>query len=186
MNYLSDLSIDIYAERYRGMTREQQTCCLTGHRMIPPGEEQKIMIRAKNILVRLIREHNVRYFGVGGAVGFDMLAAEYLLHLKAHEEQQIRIISVLPYPQWQETTDWTEELRLREAAILRASDKVVHVRPAYEKGVYLLRDRTLVDGSAHCVSYCTRSRTGTAYTVKYAMKRGVKVLNASSFDLRNL
>ena len=30
---------DIYAERYRGMTREEQTCCLTGHRIIPPGEE---------------------------------------------------------------------------------------------------------------------------------------------------
>lgn len=109
MNYLSDLSIDIYAERYRGMTREQQTCCLTGHRMIPPGEEQKIMIRAKNILVRLIREQNVRYFGVGGAVGFDMLAAEYLLHLKAHEEQQIRIISVLPYPGWREGEEWDDQ-----------------------------------------------------------------------------
>ena len=93
---------DIYAERYRGMTREQQTCCLTGHRKIPPGEERKIMVRARNILLRLIRDHNVRYFGVGGAVGFDMLAAEYLLNLKAHEEQQIKIISVLPYPAWRE------------------------------------------------------------------------------------
>ena len=82
---------DIYAERYRGLTQEQQTCCLTGHRKIPPGEERKIMVRARNILLRLIRDHNVRYFGVGGAVGFDMLAAEYLLNLKAHEEQQIKI-----------------------------------------------------------------------------------------------
>ena len=186
MNYLSDLSIDIYTERYRGMTREQQTCCLTGHRMIPPGEEQKIMIRAKNILVRLIREQNVRYFGVGGAVGFDMLAAEYLLHLKAHEEQQIRIISVLPYPGWRETEEWDDQLRLREDWILRQCDKVVYVRQEYEKGVFLLRDRKLVDGSGYCVSYCNRPNTGTAYTVKYAMKRGVKVLNASSFDLRNL
>ena len=48
------------------------------------------------------------------------------------------------------------------------------------------RDRKLVDGSGYCVSYCNRPNTGTAYTVKYAMKRGVKVLNASSFDLRNL
>ena len=45
---------DIYEDRYEGMTREQQTCCLTGHRVIPPGEEKKIMVRAQNILQRLI------------------------------------------------------------------------------------------------------------------------------------
>ena len=177
---------DIYAERYAGMTQEQQTCCLTGHRVIPPGEEKKIMVRAQNILLRLIREKNVRYFGVGGAVGFDMLAAEYLLELKAHRERQIKVISVLPYPAWQETEDWTDALRLREDRILRACDKIVYVRPEFEKRVFLLRDQKLVDGSAYCVSYCNRPRTGTAYTVKYAMDHGVKVYNASSFNLRDL
>ena len=177
---------DIYEDRYEGMTREEQTCCLTGHRIIPPGEEKKIMVRTRYIILKLIREKNVRFFGVGGAVGFDMLAAEYLLHLKAHKEQQIRIISVLPYPDWRETDDWTDALRRREDWILRGCDKVVYVRPAYEKNVFLLRDRKLVDGSAYCVSYCNRPRTGTAYTVKYALSRGVKVFNASSFNLRDL
>ena len=177
---------DIYAERYRGMTQEEQTCCLTGHRIIPPGEEQKIITRMRYIILKLIREKNVRYFGVGGAVGFDMLAAEYLIRLKHHKEQQLKIISVLPYPAWRETEDWTDALRLREDRILRACDKIVYVRPEYEKNVFLLRDRKLVDGSAYCVSYCNRPRTGTAYTVKYAMERGVRVFNASSFSLKDL
>ena len=178
--------VDIFAERYRGMTQREQTACLTGHRIIPPGEEQKIMIRAKNIIRKLIRENNVRYFGVGGAVGFDMLATEYLIHLRAHGEHQIRIISVLPYPGWRETEDWDDQLRLREDWLLRNSDKVVYVRDRCEKNVFLLRDRKLVDGSAYCVSYCNRPRTGTAYTVKYAMEHGVKVFNASSFNLKDL
>ena len=177
---------DIYAERYTGMTQAEQTCCLTGHRVIPPGEENKIMTRAKNIIQMLIREKNVRFFGVGGAVGFDMLAAEYLLYLKAHQEHQLKIISVLPYPAWMETEDWTDGLRLREERILRACDKVVYVRPEYEKNVFLLRDRKLVDGSSYCVSYCNRPRTGTAYTVKYALSRGVRVYNASSCSLKDL
>ena len=177
---------DIYEDRYAGMTREEQTCCLTGHRVIPPGEEKKIMVRARYIILRLIREKNVRFFGVGGAVGFDMLAAEYLLDLKAHREHQLRIISVLPYPAWRETEDWTDALRLREEHILRACDKVVYVRQEYEKNVFLLRDRKLVDGSAYCVSYCNRPHTGTAYTVKYALDHGVKVFNASSFNLQDL
>ena len=177
---------DIYSDRYEGMSQEEQTCCITGHRIIPPGEESKIMVRTRNILLRLIREKNVRYFGVGGAVGFDMLATEYLLHLKAHKEHQLKIISVLPYPAWRETEDWTDDLRRREDRILRACDKVVYVRQEYEKSVFLLRDRKLVDGSAWCVSYCNRPRTGTAYTVRYAMDHGVRVYNASSFDVRLL
>ena len=177
---------DIYAERYRDLSQEAQTCCLTGHRVIPPGEEKKIMVRTKNIILRLIREKNVRFFGVGGAVGFHRLVSEYLLDLKAHDEHQIKIISVLPYPAWRETEDWTDELRAREEKILLGSDKVVYVRNEYEKNVFLLRDRKLVDGSAWCVSYCNRPRTGTAYTVKYALDHGVKVYNASSFSLRNL
>ena len=177
---------DIYSDRYEGMTREEQTCCLTGHRIIPPGEESKIMVRARNILLRLIREKNVRYFGVGGAVGFDMLITEYLLNLKAHKEHQLKIISVLPWPGWRETEDWTDLLRMREDRILTRCDKVVYVRPEYEKNVFLLRDRKLVEGSAYCVSYCNRPRTGTAYTVRYALDHGVKVFNASSFDIRML
>ena len=177
---------DIYSDRYEGMTREEQTCCLTGHRIIPPGEESKIMVRARNLLLRLIREKNVRYFGVGGAVGFDMLITEYLLNLKAHKEHQLKIISVLPWPGWRETEDWTDLLRMREDRILTRCDKVVYVRPEYEKNVFLLRDRKLVEGSTYCVSYCNRPRTGTAYTVRYALDHGVKVFNASSFDVRML
>ena len=178
--------IDIYAEFYRGMSQKEMTCCLTGHRKIPPGEEAKVLTRTRYILQKLIREKNVRYFGVGGAVGFDMMAAEYLLHLKHHKEQQIRIISVLPYPEWRETEDWTDLLRMREDRILTRCDKVVYVRPEYEKNVFLLRDRKLVEGSTYCVSYCNRPRTGTAYTVRYALDHGVKVFNASSFDVRML
>lgn len=176
----------IFAERYRDLSRQEQTCCLTGHRVIPPGEEAKIMTRARNILLKLIREKDVRFFGVGGAVGFDMLAAEFLIGLRDRQEQQLRIVSVLPWPGWRETEDWTDGLREREEKILLSSDKVVYVRPEYEKSVFLLRDRTLVDGSAYCVSYCNRPRTGTAYTVRYALRHGVKVFNASSWDVRNL
>lgn len=177
---------DIHAGRYGDLSQREQTCCLTGHRVIPPGEEHKIMVRARNILLKLIREKNIRYFGVGGAVGFDMLATEYLLNLRDTHEKELKIISVLPWPGWRDTEDWTDELRLREERILRTSDKVVYASPAREKKVFLLRDRMLVDGSCCCVSYCNRLKTGTAYTVRYALEQGLRVYNASSFDVRVL
>ena len=177
---------DIYSELYRGLSQKEQTCCITGHRIIPPGEEQKVMTRTRYILRDLISQKRVRYFGLGGAVGYDMMVAEYLIWLKAHKHHQIKIISVLPWPGWRDTKDWTDNLRFREDRILKLCDKVVYVRPEYEKKIFLLRDRALVEGSGYCVSYCNRLRTGTAYTVKYALKRGLEVHNASSFDVKTL
>lgn len=39
------------------------------------------------------------------------------------------------------------------------------------------RNRHLVDHSGVCVAYLTESRGGTAYTVDYARKNGVPVIN---------
>ena len=178
--------VDIYSEIYKGLSTKEQTCCVTGHRIIPPGEEQKIMTRTRYILRDLISQKRVRYFGVGGAVGYDMLVVEYLIWLKAHKHHQIKIISVLPYPDWRETDDWDFDLRRREDWILFNSDKTVYVSQQAGKGVFLLRDRKLVDGSGYCLSYCNRPMTGTAYTVRYALKNKVEVHNASSFDVKTL
>ena len=72
-----------------------QTCCFTGHRNIAPGDGQKIITRVKCIEQDLMAK-GVVHFGVGGAVGFDMLVAEYLCffhgtNLPRLEEDQYHI-----------------------------------------------------------------------------------------------
>lgn len=159
------------------------TCCFTGHQDLPPGEDRKIITRVR-YQVRDLLEGGVLYFGVGGARGFDMLAAEYMLDLRDRDKNRIRIISVLPFPGYMD--GWAEEDRRRQEEILRRSDKIVWVSRENRRGIYLERDRKLVDGSAYCISYCRRTTGGTAYTVRYAMKQGIPVMNASSWDLRQL
>ena len=159
------------------------TCCFTGHQDIPRWEEQKILTRVRYLLWPLVM-NGVKYFGVGGAVGFDMFVAEYLLNLRDHDRKMIKIISVLPYPEWREK--WAEEDIRRQDAIMRRSDKVTFVRDAYCNDVYLIRNRKLVDESGYCISYCNRRTGGMAYTVRYAMKKGLQVYNASSWDLVQL
>lgn len=161
----------------------RKTCCFTGHRDLPKWDEQKVIARVRHLLRPLLMD-GVMYFGVGGAQGFDMLVAEYLLDLRERQKKQIKIISVLPYPGWRE--GWTEEEIHRQDRIMQGSDKVTFVSEKNCNGVYLLRDRILVDGSGHCISYCHRMTGGTAYTVRYAMKQGLRVFNASSWDLRQL
>lgn len=159
------------------------TCCFTGHRNIPKCDEQNILTRVHYLLQPLL-QNGVKYFGVGGAVGFDMIVAEYLLDLRDRQGKKIKIISVLPFPDWREK--WNKDEIWRQDQIMRRSDKVTFVRDAYCKDVYLIRDRKLVDESGYCISYCNRRTGGTAYTVRYAMKQGLQVFNASSWDLNQL
>ena len=48
---------------------------------------------------------------------------------------------------------------------------------------FLDRDRKMVDGASVCVAWCTRRSGGTAYTVRYALKQGVRVINLADRDI---
>ena len=71
-----------------------KTCCLTGHRTLPPAQVAQIAARLEVALQQLIGQ-GYRYFGVGGARGFDTLAAQCILRLRA-SYPAIRLILVLP------------------------------------------------------------------------------------------
>lgn len=58
-----------------------RTCCFTGHRKIPPEQYGEIARRLKEAVIELINE-GYCYFGAGGALGFDTLAAQTVLNLK--------------------------------------------------------------------------------------------------------
>ena len=80
-----------------------QTCCLTGHRDLPA--DTRLLEARLTEAVRGRLAQGVRYFGVGGAVGFDTLAAEVLLNLRDTLYPQIRVIAVEPFDGF--TSRWT-------------------------------------------------------------------------------
>ena len=104
------------------MDKRAQTCCFTGHRHLPAGEEESIWRRVQEHLIPLL-EQGVRYFGVGGALGFDTLVAEKLLELRG-QYPQIRVILVLPFRDYQ--SRWTAAQQARAARIESRVDKVVY------------------------------------------------------------
>ena len=71
-----------------------QTACFTGHRKIPFLRKRKFKKRLKQVLIETI-EQGYRYFGAGGALGFNVLAAQTVLELK-REYSEIKLILVLP------------------------------------------------------------------------------------------
>ena len=57
---------------------------------------------------------------------------------------------------------------------------MVYTSQAYTAGCMHKRNRHLVDNSSVCVCYLTKDSGGTAYTVRYARKRGLEVINLAA------
>lgn len=73
---------------------ESKTCCFTGHRKIPPENFDEISRRLENMIIQLI-ENGYVCFCAGGALGFDMLAAQTVIKLKMMYPY-IKLILILP------------------------------------------------------------------------------------------
>lgn len=149
------------------------TCCFTGHRALPPEERGAIAYQLEQTVIMLIQA-GIRFFGAGGARGFDTLAAQTILKLR-RKYPHIKLILVLPC--LSQTQGWRDEDIKVYESIKTAADKVTYTSEKYTQGCMHKRNRHLVDHSSICVCYLTEDRGGTAYMVNYAKKQGLKVIN---------
>ena len=153
--------------------KKQMTCCFTGHRYLPINKYEEIKKATKNEVVKLIKR-GVIYFGTGGALGFDTLAAQVILELK-DSYPEIQLILVLPC--YNQTLKWRKTDIIIYEDIKAKSDKYVYVSKEYDNDCMLKRNRHLIDNSDYCICYLNRARGGTAYTVNYAKKNHITVIN---------
>jgi len=152
----------------------EKTCCFTGHRELPAGRErQKLAARLEEAVVEQI-EKGVRFFGAGGALGFDTLAAQTVLRLK-EKYPDIKLILVLPC--LTQTRGWPAGDVEEYERIKAQADKVVYTSQAYTGGCMFKRNRHLVDNSGVCICCLAKNSGGTAYTVDYAERRGLEIIN---------
>ena len=150
------------------------TCCFTGHRMIPPalsGDLQKKLIQT---IDRLYNEKHITIYYAGGAQGFDTLASEAVIERRA-EIPDLRLVVVMPHAE--QAARWSAEDRARHKRITDAADEVICLAEHYYRGCMQHRNRYLVDHSDVCVCYLTEQTGGTAYTVRYAKSRRIPVFN---------
>lgn len=159
----------------------EKTCCFTGHRTIQKDHLEAVTVRTEVKIRELILKHGVRYFGVGGAIGYDTLAAQILFRLRDTDFPHIKVILVYPFDGF--TSRWTDEQRATYAQLYPKYDKRVCVASVASREAYLARDRHLVDGSGYCICYCTRRNGGTAYTVRYALRNERVVWNTADYDV---
>ena len=157
---------------------KEKTACFTGHRQIKTNYKL-LFSKVYNIVEELIKQ-NYLYFGTGGSKGFDFLASDVILALK-HKYPHIHLILVLPFiNQYIYENNWSKEEISHYHQLKEKASKVVHIQKIYSKGSYFKRNRHLIDFSSICICYKYKDFGGTAYTVKYANKKGVKIINCNS------
>lgn len=152
---------------------KEQTCCFTGHRTIPNWQRDSLSVGLR-VTIRGLILKGYRYFGAGGALGFDTMAAQTVLSLKA-EFPYIRLILVLPCKD--QADRWCDADRAVYEDIKCQADKVVYISERYTRECMFQRNRHLVDYSSMCICYLTHNSGGTAYTVDYARRKGVLIEN---------
>ncbi len=153
---------------------KNKTCCFTGHRELPTGRDRDdLAARLEESIVEQIG-NGIQFFRAGGARGFDTLAAQTVLKLK-QKHPDIKLILVLPC--LTQTRNWPAGDVEEYERIKALADKVVYTSQQYTRGCMFKRDRHLVDNSSVCICYKTKDSGGTAYTVNYAKKQGIEVIN---------
>lgn len=152
-------------------------CCFTGHRQLPISrlwELAELMDRALSSVVH----QGVTEFRTGGALGFDTLAALKVLDLR-ERYPDIRLSVYVPCGD--QDAKWSERDRAIYRGILKRADETVLLRESYTHGCMLERNRAMVDGSDVCIAFVTKDTGGSAYTVRYAQNKGIRVLNLANF-----
>lgn len=162
------------------MIDRSRTACFTGHRKIPAQEIKNIEKRLDKIIEKLYQK-GVIFYGVGGSYGFDMLAEIAVIRAKQHHSE-IKLILVLPCKNQEKY--WTEDNKKMFAEIKNQADKIVYLSEIYSVDCMHKRNRHLVNFSGYCVAYLNKNSGGTAYTVDYAARNGLKIVNLAEFMQR--
>ena len=149
-------------------------CCLTGHREIKKTRPSEVIAKLENTLVDLIENEEFTDFRTGGAKGFDTIAATTIIKLKK-KYPHIKLHLFLSHKN--QSSGFSHVEKQVYDFILKNADSVQYTSQKYYDGVFLARDRQLVDGSDICVALLETLSGGTYYTVNYARKQKIPVHN---------
>lgn len=153
--------------------QRMRTCCFTGHRQIPPEQRTEITNRLERVITNLYQK-GIRYYGAGGALGFDTIAAQTVIRMR-EICPGIKLILVLPC--LTQARGWKPKNVAEYERIKAEADKIVYTAQQYTPDCMHRRNRHLVNNSSVCICYLTRNSGGTAYTVNYAETHGLRIIN---------
>lgn len=146
----------------------------SGHRTIAENCKDDIRKKLRG-KIRLLYAMGFTNFFCGMALGFDMLAAEEVISLKA-ELPKLKLIAVIPFEGQSER--WSTREQDRYKSILAKADDSILLCRYYFKGCLLRRnDYMLSHSSGLIVFFDGTPKGGTFYTCRKAKMMGMDIIN---------
>ena len=163
------------------MRARQESCCFTGHRptKLPWRYDESdsrcaALKRRMMDAVELAYEQGYRHFICGMAMGCDLYFCECVLALR-QRCPEVTIEAAIPCPT--QADAWPEAQRARYRALVEACDFETMVSARYTSSCMQRRDRYMVDHASLLIAAFDGSAGGTRYTMEYAMRRGISVVD---------
>ena len=165
------------------MPARQESCCFTGHRpaKLPWGydETDGRCVRLKARLadaVHLAYQEGYRHFLCGMAQGCDLYFCEAVLALR-QSCPDITLEAAIPCPT--QADSWPPAQQQRYRALVAQCDLETMVSERYSPECMHRRDRYMVDHAALLIAAFDGTPGGTRYTVEYALRQGIEILDVS-------
>lgn len=156
-------------------TATAMSVAFTGHRTIRPEHVSRIKSLLATAIIELY-ERGYHVFYSGMAIGFDLLAAETIIDLKAICPQ-MRLVAAIPFPGQEQR--YSDRDKQRYHAALAAADESYVLAPRFSGDAYRRRNAYLVEHGSVLVAYydAADGMSGTGQTVRMAERRGRNVWN---------
>ena len=148
----------------------EHTACFSGHRIIPAETHSQLSALLVTAVDSLVAA-GVTSFICGGAIGFDTMAAQTVL---AAREQNPDVRLILALPCKDQSNRWPAKDVAQYVEHIALADEVHWISETYTSDCMHRRNRFMVDHAAIVVTYCTRPRGGTAQTIAYAERQGIR------------
>ena len=151
-----------------------KSCSFTGHRVINPKHKAKL----HDLLARGIEyayKEGCRTFYCGGALGFDTMAAQCVLHFRI-KYRDIRLVILIPCTD--QSDSWSLADKQMYDYILSSADEVAYTHDGvYTPNCMKIRNERLAELGDMLIAFSGRSTSGAAQTVRMAENMGKRVFN---------
>lgn len=163
------------------MRGRQSACCFTGHRpeKLPwrDREEDPRCLALKRRIADAVEaayQQGYRHFLCGMAQGCDLYFCECVLALR-RRCPDVTVEAAIPCPS--QADGWSAAQRARYRRLVDACDYETLVSQRYTSACMQRRDRYMVDHASLLIAAFDGSAGGTRYTMEYAMRRGLNVVD---------
>ena len=141
-------------------------CCFTGRRNIPDEYIENVYQELEKEILCSIKE-GYNYFISGFASGADLLAAKAVINLRL--QYNILLEAYLPYEKRKQSKTISD--------LIDKCDNIIVCSPYYFRGCYHKRNRCMVDQCNKLIAVTDgKDGGGTGYTIKYAEKKKIEVV----------